>query len=110
VWATRNSWGYQAISFELTTADGHRLLLTKREQDFDTNFPSTFVVQPGEHQVFPIRLDKEWEARPAVPKASEMPITLKAIYEVTATPEAPQHKVWTGRIESHTYNLTLRQW
>ena len=44
------------------------------------------------------------------PKTDETDITLKAIYEVPPTPEAAQYKVWTGRLESRTYNFKLRQW
>jgi hypothetical protein len=32
------------------------------------------------------------------------------IYQVSPTPEAAQQKVWTGRLESRSYNLTLRPW
>jgi len=110
VWEFWNSWGYQNISFELTTAEGRKFVVSQRQQDFTVNFPSTFLIQPGEHQVYAIRLDKDWETRPVLPKADEMPITLKAIYEVSATPEAARYKVWTGRIESRSYKFTLRQW
>jgi hypothetical protein len=110
VWEYWNSWGYQTISFELTTADGRKMVISKRPQMFMVNFPSIFLIQPGEHYVYVIRLDKEWQARPTVPKAGEMSIKLKAIYEVSATPEATQYKVWTGRLESHIYSFTLRQW
>ncbi len=110
VWESWNSWGCQTISFELTTGDGRKFIVSKRQQGFTRNFPSTFLIQPGEHQVYAIRLDKEWETRPALPKADEMPITLKAIYEVPSTPEATQYKVWTGRVESHSYRFVLRQW
>ena len=99
IWQYWNSWGYQAISFGLTTADGKKFVLSKKQEAFTVNFPSTFVVQPGEHQVYPIKLD-EWETHPALPKTDEMPITLKAVYEVSTTPEASQYKVWTGRLES----------
>ena len=109
IWQYWNSWGYQAISFELTTADGKKFVLSKKQEAFTVNFPSTFVVEPGEHQVYPIKLD-EWETHPALPKTDEMPITLKAVYEVSTTPEASQYKVWTGRLESHSYNFSLRQW
>ena len=105
-----NSWGYQTISFEFTTRAGQKIVVSKREADFVRNFPSTFLIQPGEHQVFAIRLDKYWEAKPALPKANEMPINLKAIYQVSPTPEATKAGLWTGRIESHDYNLSLRQW
>jgi hypothetical protein len=110
VWEYWNSWGYQNISFELTTGDGRKFVVSKRRQDFTMNFPSTFLIQPDEHQVYAIHLDKEWETQPTLPKADEMPVTLKAIYEVPPTPEAAQHKVWTGRVESRSYKLALRQW
>ena len=110
IWEYWNSWGYQAISFELTTADGKKFVLSKKQEEFTANFPSTFIVEPGEHQVYPIRLDEWWETHPALPKRDEMPITLKAVYEVTPTPEATEYKVWTGRLESHSYNFSLRQW
>jgi hypothetical protein len=110
VWETRNSWVYQAISFELTATDGKKFVISKRQEEFTRNFPSTFIVEPGEHHVFPIKLDEWWETHPAPPKIDEMPITLKAVYEVSTTPEATQFKVWTGRLESHSYNFSLRQW
>jgi len=110
IWQYWNSWGYQAISFELTMADGKKFVLSKKQEGFTKNFPSTFGVEPGEHQVYPIKLDEWWETHPALPKTDEMPITLKAVYEVSTTPEATQYKVWTGRLESHNYNFSLRQW
>ena len=109
VWEYWNSWGYQTISFELTTNDV-KFVISRKPEIFTRNFPSTFLIQPGEHQVYAIRLDKSWEARPSLPWADELAITLKAIYQVSPTREAAELKVWTGRIESKTYNFTLRQW
>jgi len=110
IWEYWNSWGNQAISFELTMADGKKFVLSRKQEGFTRNFPSTFVLEPGEHQVYPIRLDEWWETHPALPRTDEMPITLKAVYQVSTTPEATQYKVWTGRLESHSYNFSLRQW
>jgi hypothetical protein len=110
VWEYWNSWGYQTVSFELTTVDGKKFLVTRRQGEFTKNYPSTFLIQSGEHQVYAIRLDEWWETHPLLPKTDEMAIKLKAIYEVHPTPEAAQYKVWTGRLESRIYNLKLRQW
>jgi len=110
VWEYWNSWGYQTVSFELTTEDGKKFVVSRRQEEFTRNFPSTFLIERGEHQVYAIRLDERWETHPALPKADEMSITLKAIYEVASTPEAAQYKVWTGRLESRTYSFKLRQW
>jgi hypothetical protein len=109
-WETWNSWGYQAVSFELTTSNGSKILISKRQQDFTRNGPSTFLIPPGEHQIYAVKLDKSWEARPMVRKANETSIALKAIYEVPSTPEAGQYKVWVGHLESRSYNFVLRQW
>ena len=109
-WETWNSWGYQTISFELTASSGSKIVISKRQQDFTVNGPSTFVIPPGEHQIYAVKLDKSWEARPIVPKANKTSVALKAIYEVPSTPEAGQHKVWVGHLESRSYNFVLRQW
>jgi len=102
-----NEWGYQAISLELTTADAKRFVVTAKERDYDKNFPSTFVVAPYEHQVFPIRLDESWQVQPDVTVVDGMPITLKAAYQVKPTRESTREHVWTGRVESHSYSLSL---
>ena len=110
VWEDWNSWGYYSISFELTTNDGKKYILSKRDTGFTMNYPSTVVIEPGEHVVYPIHLDEWWETHPSIPKAPELPITLKAKYEISPTPESAQYKVWTGHVESHIYNFTFRQW
>ena len=110
VWEYWNSWGYQTISFELTTNDSRKFVASRKVAEFTRNFPSTFQVQPGEHQVYAVCLDKLWEVHPSFPKADEIPITVKVIYQVTPTPDAAKYKVWTGRVESKNYNMTLRQW
>jgi hypothetical protein len=110
VWEVWNSWGYRTISFELATVAGKKFVVSKRPGMFTANFPSTYLIEPGEHQVFAIRLDQWWETHPTFPKADETQIMLKAIYEVPPTTEAAQHKVWTGHLESRTYNLNLKQW
>ena len=110
VWEYWNSWGFQVISFELTTSDGKKFVLTTRDHNFDYNFPSTFIVDPGEHQVFPIRFDDSWAVEPALPVKDEMPITLKAVYSVGSNPDSAKFHVWTGRVDSHAYNFTLFQY
>ncbi len=109
VWETWNSWGSQTISFEFTLPDNRRVVVSKGPQGFTMNFPSTFLIPPGEHKVYPIRLDKWWDVG-SIPKSTEMQISLKAVYEVPVTPEAATYHVWTGRVESGNYSVTLRQW
>jgi hypothetical protein len=110
VWEYWNSWGYQTVSFELTTADGKKVVVSRKQEGFTMNFPSTFLIGPGEHQIYAIRLDDRWETHPLLSHIDEMPVTLTAIYEVSPTAEATQYHVWIGHIESRNYKLTLRQW
>jgi hypothetical protein len=102
--------GYQTISFELITSNGKKFVLSRGPEAFTKNNPTTFAVQPGEHQVYAIHLDKWWVSNPALPKMDEMPIILKAVYQVSPRREASAHNVWTGRVKSHSYHFTVRQW
>ena len=104
-----NSWGYQNISFEVTLPDGKKVLLSRRDQDFTRNAPTTFLIPAGESQVFEIHLDKWWESKPALELKArvENKISLKAIYEVKKGPEAIADGVWTGRVESKGYDFNL---
>jgi hypothetical protein len=107
VWEYWNSWGYQTISLEFTTSDGRKIVVSKRPQDFTKNFPSTFLILPGEHQVYPIRLNKEWDTGPKLSEAAETVVTVKAIYEVSSSSESRRYNVWSGRAESGSYTFTL---
>lgn len=102
-----NSWGFAAVSFELMMPDGKKILVSRGTEDWPRNFPSTFLIPPGEHQVYVIRLDKRWKTRPEL--TGDIQIKLKAIYHVEVTKESTQHKVWTGRVESRLYDLTLER-
>lgn len=104
-----NGWGYQAVSFELTTAGAKRFLVTVKNHGFDKNSPDTYTIEPGEHQVYAIRFDDSWQLEPALTLLDGMPITLKAVYQVKPTRESTQEHVWAGRVESHNYRLSLSQ-
>jgi len=114
-----NSWGAASISLVLTTANGKEHVLARTREIFTKNGPDTFTVQPGEHQVYAIRLDYWWEARPELPAVETLPVTVKAIYNVEP-PTGDEAKgtddwdrdiqsVWVGRVESKSYKLLLRQ-
>lgn len=102
VFQKHNSWGYQNVSFEFTMTDGKKAVASKRGQIFTVNFPGTFLIPVGEHQVYAIRLNKEWETKPALAAAAETPIALKAIYEVKIPPRSngTQSVVGTCGIET----------
>ena len=109
VWLTSNSWGGRTISFEFKFSNNPPVLVSRGPEGFTINNPETFLIPPGEHKVYPIRLDKWWDVS-AIPKSTEMSVSLKAIYEVTNTSEATVHHVWTGRVESLSYEFTVSRW
>jgi len=106
VWETWNSWGSRTISFEVTFGNNPPILVAREQEEFSKNLPSTFLIPPGEHKVYPIRLDKRWDVG-SIPKSTEARASVKAVYEVPVTPEASTYHVWTGRVESGNYNVTL---
>jgi len=119
VWEGWNSWGYRNVSFALILADGTKHDITRKAQGFTRNFPSTFIIEPGESQVYPIKFDSTWDGLPTLnqqgccatsPVGGSLPIRLRAIYDVETSSEALQQEVWVGRVESPTYDLTLRWW
>ena len=107
-----NSWGSGAVSFEFTVSGGKKVVISKRIEVWTVNKPSAFIIPVGEHQVYVIRLDKRWETRPKLTADADArtQIKFKAIYQVTDTPEATKQRVWTGRIESKTYDFSLSDW
>lgn len=104
-----NSWGAMNISFEITLSDGKKVRLVRRPGIFSPNYPSTFLVAAGEQQIFPIRLDADWQSEPKlkVEAGIENKVSVKAIYEVGESPEGGKAKVWTGKVESKAYDFVL---
>jgi hypothetical protein len=109
-WEVSNSWGYGTLSFELTTSDGTRRILTKRPEAFTRNGPSVFIVLPGEQRVLVVRLDSSWNGLPNFFAPGEQDVRLRAVYDVPASPEAAKLHVWVGRIASPEYAIRLRHW
>ena len=109
VWETSNSWGSKTISFEFTLDNNRRVVVSRGPEGFTINHPDTFLIPPSEHKVYAIRLDSWWDTG-SIPKSDEMPISLKAIYDVPNTLDSTAYHVWIGRIESVSYKFTLRQW
>jgi len=110
VYESWNTWGYKNVSFEFATADGRKFVISKLDQLFTRNWPSTFLIRPGEHQVYPIRLDKWWKPFPGIAGKEEIAVTCRAIYQVPSTPDSQKQKVWVGRVESKAYDLIVRHW
>ena len=110
VWNWWNSWGYYAITFEMTSDNQKKFVFSKRPTGFTRNTPTTFLVQPSEQPVYAIHLNDVWQVQPALPKADTTHVKVKAVFEIPPSAESAKYGVWTGRVESKVYDFSLRQW
>lgn len=100
LWRTSNSWGAEALRFELTRGE-QRAVLTRRLEDFTRNPPSAVEVPAGGSRELPFDLgDGRWEGDEQLDQVAGTSVRLVAVYEVGQTPESAAQDVWTGRLES----------
>ena len=102
-----NSWGYYALSFEVTEA-GATWNIKKGFNIWMKNFPSTWTLLPHEHLVIEVNLsDKDvWEPFPVI-KDFTTSITMRAIFQIPADESSKKLSVWTGRVLSKAEKYKL---
>jgi hypothetical protein len=79
VWEDGNSWGDQVISFRVVAGAGTKAVIPKRAGFFGKDTPQAFVVRPGEHKVYEVRLARGWTSSPLLPKVNEIDVKLTAL-------------------------------
>lgn len=100
-----NSWGYQNISFYLYTKDGTQIV-TRKDQNFTRNFPSTYEIALGETMVFPLKFDSSWEELENIPEG-ESKLRIQVVYRCVPSFEAKDSGAWTGIVASKIYQQTF---
>ena len=100
-----NSWGYQNISFYFYMPDGNHVV-TRKDQDFTRNFPSTYEVPGGETIVFPITFDKSWLELPNISEG-ESKVKMQVVYICNPSFDAKRANAWTGIVASKVYEVTF---
>ena len=108
IWEDWNSWGYFAVSFEMSDNSGASWVVKKRaDAIFTRNFPS-FVTVPGNTHVVDVYLGdgKVWEGVP-LKRGQSQTVLVRAVFEIPETNESKQYGVWTGRIESGQVEVTF---
>lgn len=100
VFETSYSWGYYALSFEITMPSGEMVIVSRKPIFSSPNIPTTFMIQPNGHFVFEVTLDKGWIGKPDFGKDGQTNAKIKAIYELSARKRLKERGVWIGRIES----------
>ena len=105
LWREWCSWGYFNLSLESRDREGKTLSVSKRERDWDRNYPDWMELLPGDSTVFNVGLEpKVWMnspiAVPAAGKTHKAVIRLRAVYNVRDDEDARREGVWVGRVSS----------
>ena len=108
VWRDSSSWGYYALSFELTDEGGTRHEVRKRRTGFTRNVPASWLLAPGGHLVFDVALGDKmvWEGVPKLGQGCR-PFQLRASFDVTPDSTSAEQTVWTGHTASSTESVSL---
>ncbi len=102
VWQLGNAWGGGAWSVQLATLDGARVFtLRPSKRGYTRNLPR-FIEVPahGEADVELNPSRPEWTAGEDLSPLKEAPLSVRAVLEIVPSPEAEQHHVAVGRVES----------
>jgi hypothetical protein len=75
------------------------------------NFSSFETIQSGGLFVIDVYFgdDRFWEGFP-LEKGRLKDVQMKAVFEIRDSPEAKEHKVWIGRVESESIKVTFVRW
>jgi len=108
IFQERFSWGYDALSFEVTDPDGKLWKIEKGISAWTMNGPGYWILPPHEHLVIEVNLSdtKTWKPFPTV-KDFPADITMRAVFETSPTKESKRLSVWTGRVVSKTEKYRL---
>lgn len=94
------SWGYEALYFELTDANGKTWTVKKKPKDWYRNVLEYNTLPENENMVLDIYYKDTniWEGFP-LPKEFAAPeiITMRAIFEIKPGTVPKKYSVWTGR-------------
>jgi len=98
IWREWCSWGYYALSFEITDESGKTWTATKKARDWDKNFPDSWTLAAKETLVLDVHFagSDTWEGFPR-PSGVSQTITIRAIFEISPDKDSQRDSVWTGR-------------
>lgn len=103
IWDTGNTWGDDALSFEVTAAGQNALvsIAKKRLQRYTRNVPSSVVIAPGTQHEIPFDLgDGTWDLAVAQKLLVHAGAQIRAIYDSGDSPEVQAQGVWRGQLRT----------
>ena|ERR1041385_3304838 len=109
LWREWCSWGYSALSFEISDKAGKTSMIKKRPKAWSKNYPDFCTLQPGETLVIDVYFLAQdvWDNFPK-PRGEGEAFTIRAIYEVRSEEWSQKYSVWTGRVVSKAATYVLR--
>ncbi len=103
IWQPDNSWGWENLSFIIRIKKSNSILHISRVKNmvWTKNGPVYFEILPGHQMKVPVQLTgKSWEADKDISKIRNEPVSIKAVFTITKTPEGKELNVWVGKAES----------
>jgi hypothetical protein len=96
-----NSWGYYARSFKVTDRNSKTYEISRRESEWDRNFPSTATLNKGDFLITDVYLcDGIWRVSPKLPTGQTLTLRLTGRFTMQADKKETIRDLWTGQIES----------
>jgi hypothetical protein len=104
-----NSWGYFAPSFKAEDETCKTYNITRRERDWDKNFPSTTTLNKGDFLIIDTYLcDETWRVLPKLPTNPEsLTLQVRGHFAMKADKRRPISALWTGQAESAPLEIYL---
>lgn len=102
LWSPNSSWGFNNLSFEITTSNEEKFILKKVEREWDKNFPGHFSIEPYNYFVIDVNFyDDTWQNFPVqFENGLDNKIKLSAIYQIEQTIKARELHIWLDKIVS----------
>ena len=103
VWRKGNSWGDEALSFELKSADGIERI-ARKPQIYTVNRPAAQMLPAGSRYAVPFDLgDGSWQVDTSVRRTDGA--ELVALYDVPESADALAQHAWVGHLRSAPVRL-----
>lgn len=108
LWRERYSWGYYNLQFQITDEKGVTWIATKKEKEWNKNFPDFGSIDPRGKRVMDVTFSPDiWKNLPRADAEKPMTISMIAIYESEDSEDARKRGVWSGRLVSDKSEYTL---
>jgi hypothetical protein len=102
LWKEDCSWGYEALSFQITDGEGNHWAAVKKPRAWRGNYPRWWLLKPKETLTIPVDFGNStvWDGFKRPPKDSKLRLTLIASFGIAANSESGIYQIWNGRIVS----------